>query len=316
MLPLQILLPRLLVSFLSLEQAVVRRIRADGPRDDQDPDGPSDDALQDTDGWVPATFAVSVPDFVPETLTFQVPTPCDLSYALQCVSSMREATRRQWFPRLIPACPQPDTALGFVLALPAWDTSGIFVLVEDKRVDSRIFAATAPPIPHRRLLLDLVGAPAGSDACVYVRDLPWPLADGVTIQLDHGDLVSIQPAGHDFTLVTTLSDRLRDPVSWAPRVAPTGLEAEQLWLLSDGWPRRLPYERDRASSLRTDIAGILHTHAAALRIRPSRPGISDLCVRGFPISAVVIATSVDIRLVEHGAGLFPYVLDLRHPRRC
>ena len=116
-----------------------------------------------------------------------------------CVSSMREAVRRQWFPRLIPACPQPDADLGFVLALPVWDTSGIFVLVEDKQVDGRIFATTAPPMPHRRLLLDLVGAPAGSDACVYVRDLPWPLADGVTIQ--HWTMVTLSP----FNLPATTS---------------------------------------------------------------------------------------------------------------
>ena len=279
----------------------------------EDP-GPGDvpeGATRATNDHVLITFAICVPEFLPETLTVRVPIPCDLTYALQRMSSGREAARRQWFPRLIAAYPQPDAEIGFVLAMPVWDTTGIFVLVEDRRADGRIFATTAPPMPNRRLLLDLVGAPEGSDACVYVRDLPWPLVDEVTIQLDHGDLVSIQPTGHDLTIVTTLSDRLQDPNSWAPRVTPTPREEEQLWLLSDEWPRRLPYARGGAASLRADIAGVLHTPEAALRIRPSRPGIFDLCVRGYPISAVVIATAIDIRLVEHGTGLFPYVLDLR-----
>ena len=55
------------------------------PCGDQEPHDSPDGAFQEVDGWVSATFAVCVPEFMPETLTVQVPTPCDLSYALQCV---------------------------------------------------------------------------------------------------------------------------------------------------------------------------------------------------------------------------------------
>ena len=58
-------------------------------------------------------------------------------------------------------------------------------------------------------------------------------------------------------------------------------------------------------------SGLLHVPESELHIRPCRTGLSDLAIRGYPISAALIATSLDIRLVDTGTGLFPYVLDLR-----
>ena len=123
------------------------------------------------------------------------------------------------------------------------------------------------------------------DAYVYVRDTPWPLGNDVTVQLEPGDFVSFQPATHDYSVLTTLSDLLLDRAnrqSVATRPDHDARDSGQLWLLSDGWPRRLPFDRSRSTLLRRDIAGILHIPEHELRIRPCRSGLSDLSIRGFP----------------------------------
>ena len=89
--------------------------RNNGLPEDHEPSDSPDGALQEEADRIPVTFAVCVPEFLPETLTVQVPIPY-LAYALQRVSSSREIARRQWFPRLIAAHPQPDAEIGFVLA--------------------------------------------------------------------------------------------------------------------------------------------------------------------------------------------------------
>ena len=61
---------------------------------------------------------------------------------------------------------------------------------------NRIFAAVAPPRAHRQLLLGLLDVPVPADACLYVRDTPWPLGHEVEVYLDTGDLISFQPATH------------------------------------------------------------------------------------------------------------------------
>ena len=66
--------------------------------------------------------------------------------------------------------PQPDTDLGFVLALPAWDTSRIFVLVEDRRVDSKFFCRTGAC--YWTLLVRLWGPTLVSMFATYRG--PWP----------------------------------------------------------------------------------------------------------------------------------------------
>ena len=156
--------------------------------------------------------------------------------------------------------------------------------------------------------------PVPAGAYLYVRDTPWPLGNEVEVHLETGDLISFQPATHGLTVLTTLADLLRDrdrrPVAVTPR-RQIPSDPGQLWLLSDGWPRRFSFDRSRSAVLRRDIAGLLHVPESELRIRPCRTGLSDLAVRGYPISAALIATSLDIRLVDTGTGLFPYVLDLR-----
>ena len=266
-------------------------------------------------------FELHMLDYDTETVAVHLPMPCGLSSALQQLSSTRDAARRHIFPRLFPASHQPAAAPCQVIAAPAWDSSGVFVLVENGFAGNRLFAALAPPLSHRRLLLGLLDAPVPFDTYVYVRDTPWPLGNDVTVQLEPGDFVSFQPATHEYAVLTTVSDLLLDRDSRQFAAARPDQEGQasrlrthdagQLWLLSDGWPRRLPFDRSRSNLLRRDIAGVLHIPEPELRVRPCRSGLADLSVRGFPISATLIATSLDIRLTDAGRGLFPYVLDMR-----
>ena len=141
----------------------------------------------------------------------------------------------------------------------------------------------APPRAHRQLLLGLLDVPVPADAYLYVRDTPWPLGHEVEVYLETGDLISFQPATHGLIVLTTLADLLQDsdrrPLAATPQ-RQTPRDSAQIWLLPDGWPRRLPFDRSRRAVLRRDIAGLLHVPESELRIRPCRTGLSDLAIRG------------------------------------
>ena len=91
------------------------------------------------------TFEVYVLDYVAEVITVRLNVPCGLSSALQGLSSARDPVSRARFPRLFPASHQSATANGLVLAVPAWESSSIVVLVENGFAGNRLFAAAAPP---------------------------------------------------------------------------------------------------------------------------------------------------------------------------
>ncbi|CAE7247029.1 unnamed protein product [Symbiodinium sp. CCMP2592] len=70
-----------------------------------------------------ATFFICVPDFAPEILTVRIPIPCTPQQALQLVTCARNETRRQWFPRLLPASQQPYPDKAILIAMPPWATA-------------------------------------------------------------------------------------------------------------------------------------------------------------------------------------------------
>ena len=320
---------QVVVATLTQDHAQPRTTHADSPDpalpapDGHDPvpaDGPTDmpETADDAEADVEAheqqfrtAFLVCVPDYAPESIVVDLPLPCSPVRAFQGIQALRDERRRQWFPRLIPVSHQPYPDTGIVLALPPWEGPNVTILVHNGFAANRVFAAVAPPLPQRHLLLGMVGLPAHHEAHVYVKDLPWPLTDGITVALEHGDIVSIQPPTHDFIVLADLSDMLVDRRSWTPQMPFPFPRQGHLWLLTDEGSRLWQFDRNRAERLHRDLAGLLHTPEADLRIRPCRPNFPDLAHQGFLIEAALIATALDIRLTEAGSGLFPYVLDLR-----
>ena len=257
------------------------------------------------------TFLVFAPDYTHETVEARLHLPCNLHHAMQQVQSARHQAPRQWFPRLTPASHQHLSGCGIALAHPQWEPSGVIILIENGLDAGRLFAAVAPPLAQRHLLLALIGARATSDLHVYVRDMPWPLQDHTTIPLATGDFVSFQPAAQELEVLTSLPDMLQDAANWRSPLSDAVPGPEYLWLLNDEWPRSFRFDRNRRALLHRDVAGLLHVPPQGLKNTPCRPGIRAFSVQGYVISAAVIATSVGIRLTDDGTGLFPYVLDMR-----
>ncbi|CAE7643945.1 unnamed protein product [Symbiodinium sp. CCMP2592] len=226
-------------------------------------------------------------------------------------ASARDPQRRQWFPRLIPASQQTKPGYAILLALPPWDGPGVGIVI-DNAVDPRgIFAILAPPRPQRHHFLVLAGLAQRQNVHVYVRDMPWPLAEGNELTVDHGDTISIQPTHHAVAVITTLGDMLQDASNWHDGPVSTRIRSDNLLLLHDRGSCLFLYDRERRHLLRHDFASLLHVPDFDLRIRPSRPGIADLNVKGTWVNTAIIATSLAIRLDAGGTGLFPYVIDAR-----
>ncbi|CAE7033290.1 HERC4 [Symbiodinium sp. CCMP2592] len=268
--------------------------------DQEDPVTEQSQQLRTEEGSPPVlmTFSVCTVDYALEQITIRLPVPTDITLALQHISHARSEPHATWFPRLLPVSHQPHSGSAFVLALPPWDGPGVPVLIENG-FEHRFFVAEVPPLSQRHDFLAFVALPEGAETHVYVRDMPWPLLDGIAIQAHPGDLVSIQPANHAIVVLATLADMLRDREGWRrpPPSVPHG--PSTLLLLADERQHLFQFDSARRHQLRHDLSRVPEDHMT--RISPLRtpPHMTELGTTGWLLFLTIWGSAVRPNAAVH-----------------
>ncbi|CAE7244695.1 unnamed protein product [Symbiodinium sp. CCMP2592] len=204
-------------------------------------------------------FLIFAVDFAPEALEVPV------------LAAFRDIDASTRAPRLLPVSHQHRHDVGFLLALPLWDTSRIVVLFHDLVNGGRLYAEAVPPLPSRTDLLACSGYEGDEPHLVFIRDSVWPLASAHTVTLRHGDLVTVTTVEQGPGRVQTLADILAHTMVGDPSLSHfvlPGQHDDVLLLLSGNHPMDFPIDRARTAALRHDIG-------QALQACPARSHESD-----------------------------------------
>ncbi|CAE7407481.1 unnamed protein product, partial [Symbiodinium microadriaticum] len=190
--------------------------------EDDAPDPDNLDAAYEEVRWV--HFAIAAPGYVLEVVSFSLLLPTTPEEALLAVNAHRRPFMRESFPELIPADPQPLSGVGFVLAVPAWNSRAIWICADTSYVDGRVFAHEGPAYANKPQLQALVSLPPNLELSIFVGDSGEPLADEAFVQLSQGATIMFVPSGVGPVLPYSLGMNLQSPMLWdevctLPRIA-------------------------------------------------------------------------------------------------
>ena len=240
---------------------------------------------------VTAGFLVCSPRFPPEHVQLEASLPCDVDDILHSLSEARQDEVSLHFDCLLPAFPQPSSQFGVVLAIPEWAAAQYCVLIDARLLDNRLFAIIVPERLNRASILLHAGVTDAPDLQVYKG---VQLVDQGLSTFQHGDTISILPAGTTPPVPRALEQMLQQADSWRlPCPTHAGCTTESYLVLSDGGQRVLRAGPPDVSC----AADFLRLASAAFRYRPplvtvcpTVPRLPDLCELGQQCRALLVAT--------------------------
>ena len=275
--------------------------------EDDAPDPDTLDAAYEEVRWV--HFAIAAPGYVLEVVSFSLLLPTTPEEALLAVNAHRRPFMRESFPELIPADPQPLSGVGFVLAVPAWNSRAIWICADTSYVDGRVFAHEGPAYANKPQLQALVSLPPNLELSIFVGDSGEPLADEAFVQLSQGATIMFVPSGVGPVLPYSLGMNLQSPMLWdevctLPRIASDSaicVACPDECILFTIDPRQ-PF------AYRRQIGACLGIPELRLSLTPASPKVRDAAPDGFPCRTVLAASEK-----EHGPpeGFCDVVLDAR-----
>ena len=234
-------------------------------------------------------FVIYGQNYIPEVVHARLPLGTRVTDALHFVAVARQPQHNWQLPRLCSVYPQLAGSHAVLVALPAWNPDGAVVLFDCSQIDGRIFSLQIGNRIDRQGILNATDLANSADVHVYVSDQPWPLVDGVFVNISHGDLIVVMPYRHRTSIVSNLGDMLMSRAGWGANFVNPPAAQEVAWVLADDRSFGFHVQAARRISLRIDLAAILAVPAAELIVRPATPDVVDFAYVGRGVRNVLAA---------------------------
>ncbi|CAE7817460.1 unnamed protein product [Symbiodinium sp. CCMP2592] len=237
-------------------------------------------------------FLVCAPAFAIEQVDVKLDLPCSVHAAGQLLANARGETNARRFEYLVPAKPQPDLGFAVVLAAPLWAELQVFVLVDTRLLDSRMFLFESGDRLSRQAFLTKISVIDRPGLRIFVRGYFVPEAE--VIIFAQGDTVSVLPPGTPLGYMTDL-DYLLNEQSWRD-LAPVhlaGPSPSAFGLLFDEGFKVVEFDLSKVQSgrdFKIATACFLQYDLGRVRFQPADPKIRDFAHRGQGCQAIFVAT--------------------------
>ena len=243
--------------------------------------------------FIHAGILVLSPRCQAEVLQLVLRAPCDVDDALHEIADAREAEQATTYDCLLPFEPQPDRSFAVVLAIPSWAVARLYILVDTRSIDNRLFCWEVPEELSYSSLLLHVGVQLVPGLRVFVSG--QRVDPGRFVQFQNGCTVTILGPNQPFIMQTTFEDMLASARHWQiPCPIFTGEVQAPFCVLTDGDCRVVPVDPDRVHSaevFKEFVASVLQYAVFRTTICPARvPRIDNVALVGRYCRAVVVAT--------------------------
>ena len=138
-------------------------------------------------------------------------------------------------------------------------------------------------------LLTLSGIPGNLEVEIFVGDMPWPLPNGLRVEVRTGDLILITQARHGVHVVSSLAEMLGSAFGWSLFAGIVEDPREQAWILSPDGPFAMVVLEHRRLHLREDLARLLEVPARQLILRPAIADLDDFAYKHIRTRNVIVA---------------------------
>ena len=258
-----------------------------------------------------ATFVVLAPGYIPEINTLVLNGTQTWSSLQGPLQAARPALRRQRFPTLLPAQPQPVQDHGLLISLPHW-TEEVFAAFDCSQINGAVYTAAVATRVDRATLLATAGFAATSDIEVYVGDLIGPLAATEFVDILSGHCISFLPATGAVLVMSDFEERLADATGWHQEVRLPSAAGEWLRVLTDAGSTSVACPRDSRRFYRQHLAAAFDLPPDGFVLQPARPPVGDSFDQGILADTVCVLTA-DVLVLRPAAGEPPviYLLDAR-----
>ena len=266
---------------------------------DGDPPGaPEIDERDDTQhvtsaAYVSCSFLILGQNYIAEHVVVRLPVGVDTAVAVASVAAARAPHDVAKLPRIQAVHPQPSSSHALCVAGPDWDVCGPIIALDSRGVSGQLFAIQLAGQVDRVGLFNVAQLDPQADIEVYIGSQPWPLINGLFVNLLHGDLVLFAHAQARHHAVGSLQDMLASAYGWDADFDPAqqisgGFHAHT-WLMSDDSAEFFLLRPDRRRQLRQDIATALQVSSRELVLQPARLRDPDCAHRGVAASSVLAA---------------------------
>ena len=231
-------------------------------------------------------------DCIAEWMAVRLPLAVSVADATPLIQAARYPHQAERFPSLVPVRPQPWQQAALCVAMPVWEFAGVLVAFDLSGIDGGVFSLAVPGRVTRRTLLLAAELDEYANHAVFVRTMPWPVPEGFPIELTHGDLIQIVPAGVIATFRSDLAAMLRTADGWDPDWLIPGDYAERAWVIADDRHLCFTVAPTRRRHFRQDLAEVLAVSARQLLLRPAQDPLTDHAFRGQLVRHLYVATGL------------------------
>ena len=245
-----------------------------------------DEALGDVAIWI--HVAVAAPGYSVERLAIALHLPVTPEEAFEGINAARNPARRQHFPRLIAAHPQPCPGSGFVLAVPQREGQGAWVCLDTSSIDGRVFVAKGPAYATRVQLQTLANLPPNLRLRVCVGFAEDPLDDAAVLHMFDGVTVSFLPEDVAATVPYTFAQNLQTPMTWSSTCTVPNPSTAQAYCLVHKQEHVLFVTDFRfPTQYRRQIASCLGITESRVRLSPATPRPRNISLDGMPCRTAI-----------------------------
>ncbi|CAE7258989.1 Herc2 [Symbiodinium sp. KB8] len=244
--------------------------------------------------------------------------PATIQEAIDAVALNMPSDVYSHFSELVAVFPQVDVSWGAMLALPAWASSELVVVFDVRQVDGRLFAAPMANAATYAHFCAVAGLPDDGTYSIFPFGSGAPMLPTDVVETRLGGSVAIVPAGHRPASRGLLSTMLTTAEGWDPQAAlpqdPRGTGEHYLCMVLEASYTRHTVVR-RQEDLEEDLARRYGFQPHLTTVQPTRPRVSDACIRGWACRGVVLLTgeipNVPIPPGRRRDGWFLAVVDCR-----
>ena len=256
-------------------------------------------------------FLIFAQEYWPELVVVPVVQPVNVHGVFASVANARQPAAHRRSPTLVAVFPQPCAQQACLLALPAWQYSGVGILIDCRVGSPRLFASIAPHFFTPDAILGLAGLHDARHLFVFHRDVPWPCPPGEQIFPEEGDVFTICPDPRRPWHYQDLGRLLASSSQWDCLPDLPGGEAGISWILSNGVHVAVPVASDNFAINNATVAESLDLTPGQFVVVPASPSITDHAHRGRSSQAVLFACTVEDYIPGGSNVRIPYILDLR-----
>ncbi|CAE7296601.1 unnamed protein product [Symbiodinium sp. CCMP2592] len=260
---------------------------------------------------------VLLPRQAPEYHDIQISTPCSPQQACNVLVEARRSQLLCVYEHIIVAAPQPSDAFCTFIAVPEWAHSLVFIAVDARQIDGRLFCAQMEDGLFLRSIRAQLGLHPRHGPKIYHRGAV--LDDTSPVRLSKGDTLSLIPWDGVDPISTTLTQMLGRANRWTvpcPRMV-TPLQ-NMVYVLTDAWNTAVAVPvscLETVGRLHSFVAAYLRADPDRLHIQRPSPHIDNYDASGRGCSKVLVATEAVPDVVMPPARPFCnqtiYILDTR-----